>query len=387
MRFMVVNKPAKADIFGCEYDLKPLNPPLFDPKNILAADNGSASELLRRHSSVLLEATFDTAKLHDFPSNLRSLSQIKPGSTVLILRAGGIGDHVMLLPALAAFRLFLPKDVKVWLSTQKEKHPLFYSNPAIDKLLPLPLSLDNLLKADFIIDFSGSIDDGDFNSLNMTDYYIKVLGLDKKISSDKRPSIHTNPKCTVKIRSAVNEKKEKDFSHPLVILQWKSSNPLRDLPPEKLLCLTETFPEIQFIIPISLHQDKPGYNFTQIYKNKIIDISDGIASLEDYIALFEICDGVVSTDTAAYHLAQALKKPSLTLFGPILSDLRLRYYRNAYAIDADYTGRTCRAPCGLHKVKTCCPEAETLNAIYAPCLLSIDQTTLIGAFKQMCRHF
>ena len=384
---MVVNQPARADIFGCEFDLKPINSPGFEPKNVLVADNGSAFELLKRHPSVLMEASFDMAALHNFPSKPVTISEIQPGSTVLILRAGGIGDHVMLLPALAAFKLSLPPDVSVWLSTQKEKHPIFYSNPAIDELLPLPLGLDNLLKADFIIDFSGSIDDEDFASLNMTDYYMKVLGVDKKISFDKRPSIHTNPKSAVKIRSAANDLKEKAFSRPLVILQWKSSNPLRDLPPEKLLCLTDAFPEIQFITPISLRRDTSECNFTQRYKNKIIDISKCIESLEDYIALFDICDGVVSTDTAAYHLAQAFKKPSLSLFGPISSDLRLRYYHKAYAIDSDYTGQICQAPCGLHKVKNRCPEAGTLNSAFSPCLSSIDQAALFATFKTMCCHF
>jgi ADP-heptose:LPS heptosyltransferase len=384
---MVVNRPARANIFGCEFDLKPLNPSVFEPKNILVADNGSASELLKRHPSVLLEASFDTSALLDFPSKPEAISQVKPGSTVLILRAGGIGDHVMLLPALAAFKHALPSGVSVWLSTQKEKHPIFNSNQAVDKLLPLPLSFDNLLKADFVIDFSGSIDDEDFNSLNMTDYYMKVLGLDKKLSFDKRPSIHTNPKSAVKIRYAVNNLKGNAFSRPLVILQWKSSNSLRDLIPEKLLCLTDVFQEVQFITPISLKKDKFEGNFTQIYKNKIIDISDCIESLEDYIALFEFCDGVVSTDTAAYHLAQAFKKPSLALFGPISSDLRLRYYHKAYAIDADYIGQTCHSPCGLHKVKDRCPEAETLNTAYAPCFLSIDQETLFAAFEEMCCDF
>jgi ADP-heptose:LPS heptosyltransferase len=384
MRFMVVNRPAKAQIFGQEYNLQPLQLPVFEPQNILAADNGSASELFERHQSVLLEASFDISALSGFPVKPKTTNEIKPASTVLIIRAGGVGDHVMFLPALAAFRHSLPSDVAVCLSTQKEKHPIFYSNQAVDKLLPLPLTLDTLLKADFVIDFSDSLDNDNFNSMNMTDYYMSVLGVDKEMSFDKCPYIQTNPDNGRKVRSAINElRKEKPF-RPIIVIQWKSSNALRDLPPEKLLCLTDSFPEIQFITSIPLDKGTSESRSLGMQKNKILDISYCIESLEDYIALFELCDGAVSTDTAAYHLAQAFGKPSLVLFGPISSDLRLRYYNKAHAIDSSYKGQNCGAPCGLHKVKDKCPEARILKRDYTPCLSSLSQQTIIEACKEMC---
>lgn len=380
---MVVNRPAKANIFGCEYDLSPLNPTVFEPQNIIVADNGSASELLKRHPSVLLEVSFATDRLHGFPSKPETISQILSGSTVLILRAGGIGDHVMFLPALAAFRYSLPSGVNVWLSTQKEKHPVFYLNQSIDELLPLPLTLDKLLKADFVIDFSDSIDDEDFNSLNMTDYYMNVFGLDKKMSFDKCPYIQTNPYNCRKIRSAINDLRKEEPNRPIIVIQWKSSNALRDLPPEKLLCITDSFPEVRFITPIRLDSVMAEKKSLGIQKNKIVDVSHCIESLNDYITLFELCDGTISTDTAAYHLAQAFGKPSLALFGPVSSDLRLRYYNNAYAIDSSYKGQTCKAPCGLHKVKDKCSEAKILKRDYTPCLSSLCQQTIYEASKKM----
>ena len=384
MRFMVVNRPTKAQIFGHWYDLKPLQPSVFEPDKILVADNGSAYELLVKHQSVLLEASFDISALSGFPVKHKTIDEIKPASIVLIIRAGGVGDHVMFLPALAAFRRSLPSDVDVWLSTQKEKHPIFYLNQAVDKLLPLPLTLDTLLKADFIIDFSDSLDNDNFNSMNMTDYYMSVLGVDKEMSFEKCPYIQTNPENGQKVRSAINDLRKGEPFKPIVAIQWKSSNPLRDLPPEKLLCLTDSFPEIQFITPIPLDETTSVSKSLGTQKNKIVDISFCIESLDDYITLFELCDGAVSTDTAAYHLAQAFGKPAVVLFGPIASDLRLRYYDKAHAIDSNYKGQSCGAPCGLHKVKDKCPEARILKRDYTPCLSSLSQQTIVEACKEMC---
>jgi len=387
MKFMVVNRPARAQIFGHEYDLKPLRPPKFEPENILVADNGSASELLERHRSVLLEAAFDTSQLHGFPIMPGSIDQVKPGSKIVIMKAGGVGDHVMLLPALAAFRSSLASDVTVWFSTQKEKHPIFYSSQSVDKLLPLPLTLDKMLEADFIIDFSDSLDNDDFNTLNMTDYYMKILGLDEKMSVDKSPIVQTNSKQNGKIRTVINELKNKRSGKPLVVIQWNTSNPLRNVPPEMFLDIVESFPEIQFITPDPLIKKGIEKDMLKHTLTKIIDFSPWIRSLEDYITMFELCDGSVSTDTAAYHLAEAFGKPSLTLFGPISSDLRMRYYKKAYAVNASYIGKSCKSPCGLHKTKRGCPEAEILKTSYSPCFLSIDPEAIYKKFEKMCCDF
>lgn len=384
MRFMVVNRPAKAEIFGQTYELKPLEPPGLETKHILVSDNGSASELFPKHRSVLMEASFETSAFPNFPVEPDTIDQIRPGSKVLIMRAGGVGDHVMLLPALLAFRECLPADVEVWLATQKEKHPIFHMHPGIDRLLPLPLGLDKLLEADFIIDFSDSLDDEHFNALHMTDYYTKVLGLNEEYDCSKTPSMSQRRNNSKRVEMAVSHIRKKKPSSPLVVLQWKSSVPLRDLPAEKLLHLAESFSEIQFVVTAPLDVNTHGSDITPSCSKRIHDISPSIQSLEDYISLFSFCDGVVSTDTAAYHIAEAFGKPSVALFGPIYSDLRIRYYKRVHAIDSAYDGKTCKAPCGLHKSFDGCPESRLLKTTHSPCLLALDEQAIHNAFEQMC---
>ncbi|RJR34741.1 MAG: hypothetical protein C4576_25930 [Desulfobacteraceae bacterium] len=382
MRFMAVNRPVKADIFGAHFDLRAIHAPDSDARDILVSDDGTACELLRKHSPVLVEASFNPSALPRFPKRPASVEYIPSSSKVIVLRAGGVGDHVMFLPALILFREALPKGASLSLATQKEKHPIFRHEKAVDSLLPLPLRLAELVDADYVVEFSDSIHSPDFNSMNLTDYYLKFFGLDYGRCTNKAPRISSNGSngCS-NLRNAIGRLRNRVRSGRIVLLQSRSSNPLRDLPESLLTRLAESFPDIGFISPDAISAASARAN------RNLEDMGPLISSLEEYMNLVASCDGVVSTDTAAYHLAEAFGIPSIALFGPISSDLRIRYYRKASAIDASYRGKTCTSPCGLHKSFSGCPEAAALGSPHSPCLLSIEPEQIRKAFSQMCDRF
>ncbi|RPI71045.1 MAG: hypothetical protein EHM45_24080, partial [Desulfobacteraceae bacterium] len=93
---------------------------------------------------------------------------------------------------------------------------------------------------------------------------------------------------------------------------------------------------------------------------------------------------VVSTDTAAVHLAEALDKPHLALYGPTRDELWIKYYARTIALRAEYVGRTCRSPCGLTKNTAAgCPEAVLLGSPYSPCLLSLNKERIKTGFRAL----
>ena len=107
---------------------------------------------------------------------------------------------------------------------------------------------------------------------------------------------------------------------------------------------------------------------------------------EDYLAAIAHCDAVVSTDTAAGHLAEALGKPNLILYGPTRDQLWIKYYKKTLALRAEYIGKTCKSPCGLTKdTSSGCPEAVLLNSPYSPCLLSINAEKIVAGFENMLK--
>ena len=385
MRFLCAKQKTKADIYGQRYDLMPLDPRIQNIEDILAADNDSASELLSRHKDFLLNVSFDRNQCRGFPRVVNSIHEVGKKGRLLIVRTGGIGDHVLFLPALRILRQVFPPEIEIWLSTQKEKHPLFYDNKNIDRLLPLPLRLDILLEADYLVDFSERNDISDFKQINMTDYFLHFLDIDLTKHNDKTPRINLLNGRSHSLHGLFRGFRKHFQERPLVLLNWTASNHLRDLPPEKLLFLVEDFKDVVFVIAQPRHHEKKTRQLLEGYQDRVIDCSMQMASLEDYLAAVSSCDAVVSTDTASYHLAEALGKPSLSLFGPVSSDLRIRYYKKARAIDSSYAGETCNAPCGLDKTINGCPEALFKGTSYSPCLLSISKNHIRRAFTEMMK--
>ena len=387
MRFLCVNRPATADIFGQDYRLKPLNSGTENIEDILVSDLSSASELLSMHRDVLIEVSFDTEKFKGFPKSANRLSDISVGDTVLILRSGGIGGYIMLLPALSIFKKLFPKNSEIWLATQKEKHPLFHHHDSIDRLLPLPLRLTVLLKADKVIDFSSRQDWFDLESIHMTDSYLNFLGIDYRRIKNKAPRISWGKNNAPCVSRLFNDFRKNTPRKPLVLLNWTASNRLRDLPPEKLLFLTRRCDDVQFVVAQSATLSEKVSRLINGYgKNNIFDCTPAMTTLEDYISAISNCDAVVSTDTATGHIAESLRKPSLILYGPTIDDLWIRYYQKTVPLRAEYFGKICRSPCGITKnTEDGCPEAIQLGSPYSPCLLSISEDRIESAFREMLK--
>ncbi|MBW2304406.1 MAG: glycosyltransferase family 9 protein [Deltaproteobacteria bacterium] len=381
MRFLCVNKSARANIFGQEYELKPLDPRLQNIEDILVTDNFSASELFKRHPDVLLNLSFDRGRCKGFPRMVNTVSDIDRPGNVLILRNGGIGDHVLFLPALRIFRRCFPRGSKIWLSTQKEKHPIFTDNRDIDRLLSLPLRLDILLQVDYLIDFSERDDLNKFTRLHMTDYFLDFLSIDYTRIKDKAPRISWDPSRSPGISKTFEQ--AEDPSRPRVLLNWTASNALREFPPEKLLFLVETFKEVGFVVAQQKALEARTRELLRPYGDKVLDLTAMMRSLDDYLSVIALCDAVVTTDTAAYHLAEALGKPSLVLFGPTRDELWIRYYKRVKPLRAAYSGSTCRSPCGIVKSLEGCPESRLKGTSFSPCLMAIPRERIRLAFTEL----
>jgi ADP-heptose:LPS heptosyltransferase len=386
MRFLCVKQPVRANIFGQDYHLKPLDSQIENIEDLLVTDNFSAYELLTRHQDLLCQVNFDIRKCRGFPRLINNLTELEAGGIALIMRNGGIGDHIMFLPALRVFREMFPPDIQIWLATQKEKHPLFDNNLCIDRLYPLPLRLDVLLKADYLIDFSYRNDWYDLDRLHMTDSFLNFLNIDYEKIEEKTPKLEWDTSRSPEISSVFKDLRKANPGKLLIMLNWKSSNYLRDLPPEKLLFLSKEFKDVIFVIAQSKALSEEAAKLTRGYGDNIFNCSSKMDSLTDYITAVANCDAVVSTDTATGHLAEALGKYSLIIFGPTKEDLWIRYYQKMHPLRPDYYGRTCRPPCGLIKnVENGCPEALLMGSLYSPCLLSIANEKICLAFQKLIK--
>jgi ADP-heptose:LPS heptosyltransferase len=388
MQFLVVHREVHARIYGEVYDLRPIHSPSAGCGDVLVTDEGSASELLKNYGSILSAVTLHTTGETKLPSPLRNIQDIPSGAKVALLRSGGIGDHVMLTPALKAFRHSRcnAKDVQLWLATQKDMFPIFKGNPHVDRLLPLPLSMDTLFEADYALDISEAVTPSDFIRRHPTDVYMDILAVPQQGREDFKPRLFQDPSRVSQTIQLLERIKDQRGEKPLVLIQWQASAHIRTLPPQILARLTRRFTQCTFVIAHHHSQTQATEETIERYNIDALNISTHMRHLDDFIAAVRCADLIFSADSSAYHIAAAFNKPTLTAFGPIQSTFRSKYYPLAYALDANFVGQTCQSPCGRHK--GACPEAQRLQAPFSPCLLSISEETIIAAFQQMLdTHF
>ena len=386
MKFLVSSHKSTANIYGHTYLLNPFNSSLANLNDILVTDNGTASELLGRHNDILSAVVFDTNEIAGFPEKLSGLDQIPAGSKIMVLRSGGIGDHIMFLPALKGLKKFLShRDVMLWLAVQKDMFPLFMGQRFIDRLFPLPLPMINLIQADYYVDFSDSIQESGFNSQHPVDYNISSFGLLPAKTTEKTARLNMNGRGSRLITQLFNVIKEEYKDRPLILMQWLASVNLRSLPPESLSALTRKNRDFLFISAHHHTQAKRSAGDITTADMNVIDISCHIRDLSDFITAVNMSDGVISTDSSAYHVAAALDKPALAIFGPITSGLRTSYYPKVVSIDAHYKGNTCSSPC--YTQKGVCREVKLMGTPYSPCLLSISESLIHDKFRELVRNY
>lgn len=83
-------------------------------------------------------------------------------------------------------------------------------------------------------------------------------------------------------------------------------------------------------------------------KNNIWDIS-GETTLQELIAVLSLADAVVSTDTGTMHLAAALQKPLVALFGPTAANRTGPYGQEDAVLSASMECRPCfQRTCSSH---------------------------------------
>ncbi len=388
MIFLSATEPnVSLSVYGTDFTLAPIEYPEVNIANILAMENPLAKRILDLNKTKIHRLVFEADRLPGFPKLLPALNEVPPGSKVLVIRGGGIGDVLMCTPVIRFLRENLP-GVHLTLATFKRNDTLFKSNPHLDAVVAQPLTLGELMEADFVVEFADpdiSIDD-----THMTDYYLRCIGIAPETVSDKTPILSIDglidPATVRSVTTAAHGFKRS------VYLNGLASDRLRDLSPALLSIFPRTRSDILFVVPTA-YEERYGTDSPTLYDRPNILRLDTADSLSAFVTAIHCCNAVVTTDSSAYHIAAALEKPCLTLFGPIDPKLRTRYYPTVISLKARYNGHTCQSPCGKSMISEFfddridgekkCPEASTKNMDFSPCLASFSKTRLMDAFNRI----
>lgn len=120
------------------------------------------------------------------------------------------------------------------------------------------------------------------------------------------------------------EKKDRDFSRPLIGMQMTSASPIRVYPYDYLSDLFSIFIKEGFDFAM-LGIDNWGWKLDQWNGDHLLNFVNQ-TSLEEVASIVSLCDYFIAPDSGLLHLASVFGIPTLALFGNILPENRIKYY-------------------------------------------------------------
>jgi len=262
----------------------------------------------------------------------RVLSTGKP--KILVSRTqGGIGDVLMTTPVVRS--VSKKYDTKVDYATDFD-----YLNNALPKVLQGNPYIDNIISFRDVVqkDYDAVIEltcpcvyheKPLAPPVNRIDLFAKHA--DVQLDSPALDYFHTEEerKWAESYLSDYNLK-GKYSDHALILVQGVSSSKHRDPPPEKiqraLARIAHERPDVR-ILPIVHQTDHSKHN----WKFSNVHVLNNM-SVRHIAAIMQFCDLVLCPDSAILHLASAMRKKTVTVFGPTDPRARVNYHPEAVAV-------------------------------------------------------
>lgn len=333
---------------------------------------------------------------------------------ILLLRPRRLGDIILTTPAVGALRKSLPQASITYLLETPYRR-LIEGSELVDEVIVLPpaLSLAYLVRLiaklrrryyDLVVDFHGgprtaiisllcgarlrvgyktkykawvyqrqvprSRPEGPIHSVANHLNLIRALGLE--ITDDFPLYV---PASTAKEREKIAAFWQK-WSLPssrVLAVHISAGNRFRDWGKDNLVRFLKKILLIPEIIPLLIGSEEDIAREKQILSSLARPVPSlvGNLSLGELIALLERVDVFFGADSGPMHLAAALKKPVVALFGPTLPAHFAPWKTQAVILEKPLTCRPCR--------QRSCPEKNY------PCIQGIDPDEAVAASLSLLR--
>ena len=298
--------------------------------------------------------------------------------SLFCFRSGGIGDLIFMLGGIKNLKAKYP-TCKITVGSSPKNLSIFYNNAFIDKTCSIPYPYTIAENADYHLHFENIIEENSLaEKINAYDLFLKAFYLEPK-------NISTNSKVPEIFINEDNSKKINDFlksksvtGDDLVVgYQLVTSSIIRDYPIKHARKLLKILADKKYKV-LLLGHGASGYHYIEelgLNDENLIDCTRISEELHDFFALVQNCNAVIGGDSSMLHLAGSFNIPLLGLFGAFDSDLRLKYYKNAVAIN----GKPICAPCFAHGNLPC--RNRTKND-FSACMELIQPEKILEVFEQ-----
>ena len=301
------------------------------------------------------------------------------GKTIFVFMQGAIGDVLCSTVALRELKRRYPR-AKLWVAVSGRAKPVLEKLPYIDRLLPHPTPLRDVLKANYIVRAVEMVNTPSFDNLNMVKWFLWKLRL--YFAEDETPDVYVDHKVVEELRPVFEEIRRLSGGKKVLLFHYLASSVHRTLPPKMLKDLEEYISKEYVPVVCSLPtEDIVVETSLDIYGIKAANLSYLMKDLRYLVAAVYLSDVVLTTDTATLHIAGGLKKPTVAIGGPIEISNRVGTYPTVIPVRANYTGQTCKSPCGIHAIGEPCPEAKLKNQFYSPCFENIPPKVIYYALR------
>lgn len=295
---------------------------------------------------------------------------------IIIWRTGGIGDVGGFLNPVFRYLKSRYENCFIRVATGC-KEPLL-NLPEIDELYDMPFDAKLLEDADFHMQFQGIIEGESEKSktTHAVDMFFSYFSIDStQFDRDvKKPRLVFTEKEMEWRRLTLEKLKIIDEDY-VIGIQVETSAPLRNFPKDKFKAIIDVLAQEQGvkIVLIGAEQQRPLINFLKgNYENVINSIGYNV---REAIILVTRYDLVISPDTFMVQIAGALDKPQIGLYGPFPSEVRMKYFNNAIALEPDVV---C-SPCYKHDFRAC------IKGFPSPCFSLIKNEDVLQAANYL-RH-
>lgn len=254
-------------------------------------------------------------------------------------RLGGIGDVLMTTPLLKAIKVMLPNCELTYATdlqySQGALADIIKHNPHVDKLVSFHDARD--VDYDYAVDITttglnrekpGSI------PANRIDMFAEAVGID----------IRADPVPTYIIEGIEHEwakgfiKEHVEEGRTLIAIQTRSNDARRTWPQGHVAKLLELLAEDKSIHTFVFDWGDTVKTWEKYQADNVQVVAD--LQLVKVASILDQCEVVVCPDSGLLHLAGALQKKIVTIFGPIPPESRCNYYTNCTAL-------TKRLPCSF----------------------------------------
>ena len=304
------------------------------------------------------------------------------GKKLLAFRTGGIGDIFWLSSVMRYLKKKYPSCILKVASACKQS---LENLPEIDEVYDMPFDAKLMEETNFQLFFQGIIEGSSEKSKNThaVDMFFSYFGIDSTQfpDEDKRPHLVFTPAEMTWMADAI--KKMGITPDDYVIgMQLETSAPLRNFPKDKTKAIVDFLakePNLKLVL-IGTEQQSPLATY---YKGNYPNVTLALNyTVRQSMILTNRYDLVIAPDSFMIQTAGALGKPLVGLYGPFSSEVRMKYFRNAIALEP----KVVCSPCFKHDFRAC------IKGYPSPCFTQVSVEDVLQAvnflrYKFTKKHF